>query len=323
MTDKIGILITGAGGYLGGRLVKTLAESGKYKVSTTSRSPLPEVFQDFQPDFHWVGNYTDPEIWAEKEFEIETIIHLASPNEDKCANDPVGCINDHLRNTWELANHAGRNKIKRFIYMSTVHVYGNQLSGKISEDCPLNPAHPYSIMHASGENSIRYLGTQFGFEVIILRLSNSFGAPVHSDTSRWKLLVNDLCREIVTKETITLKTSGNQLRNFIPVTHLVDGLIHIIGKSNIDSGIYNLVSNKMMTVMEMALLIKENYWRKTMKGIRIEIGSNSLEKNSKFYFDNSKIRKSGFKSNDFFEVEILQLINECEKWKEQGLLLRN
>ena len=53
---------------------------------------------------------------------------------------------------------------------------------------------------------------------MIIRLSNSYGAPISKDVNRWTLVVNDLCRQAITNRELKLKSSGEQHRDFIPIS---------------------------------------------------------------------------------------------------------
>ena len=111
-----------------------------------------------------------------------------------------------------------QKSVERFIYFSTAHIYGAPLEGTITEKSLPSPVHPYAITHRAAEDYVIAAAKQKRIQGTVLRLSNSFGAPVSPHVNRWTLLANDLCRQAVEKGTITLRSNGCQYRDFICLT---------------------------------------------------------------------------------------------------------
>ena len=86
--------------------------------------------------------------------------------------------------------------VKRLVYMSTVHVYGERMTGgaTLTEDMRPEPRAPYAIARLASEHLAAALSRK-GIEVVVLRLTNSMGAPAHPAVDRWTLVANDLCRQ--------------------------------------------------------------------------------------------------------------------------------
>jgi dTDP-glucose 4,6-dehydratase len=78
----------------------------------------------------------------------------------------------------EAARHFGA---KRFIQISTDEVYGSILSGRFTEDSPLNPRNPYSASKAGADRlAFAYFATH-NVPVVITRCSNNFGPNQHPE----------------------------------------------------------------------------------------------------------------------------------------------
>ena len=78
---------------------------------------------------------------------VDAIVHLAGMNAQECATDPVAALEVNAVATASLIQATIRQKVKRFIYLSTVHVYGSPLTGVITEETKPTPAHPYAYSH--------------------------------------------------------------------------------------------------------------------------------------------------------------------------------
>lgn len=190
---------------------------------------------------------------------VDVVIHAAGMNAQDCAADPVAALEFNGLATARLVKAARRADVKRFIYLSTAHVYANPLVGTITEDtCPRN-LHPYATSHLAGENGVWSVSQGEQVEGIVLRLSNAFGAPVHRDVNCWMLLVNDLCRQAVQAGKLVLHSSGFQQRDFIAIAEVcrVAEQLSSFGFMPREHSIFNVGSGRSQTVLEMAQLIQQ------------------------------------------------------------------
>lgn len=251
------ILITGGYGFIGGRLGQHLHQSGNQVILGTRSTNTP-------PD--WLPHAAIAQIdWRNSRGleqicnGVDVVIQAAGMNAQDCAADPVAALEFNGLATARLLWAASRAGAKRFIYLSTAHVYGSPLAGNISEDaCPHN-LHPYATSHLAGENAVLSAGQSGKIEGIVLRLSNAFGAPAHKDVNCWMLLINDLCRQAVQSGKMILRSSGLQQRDFIAMSESCRIIGHMSSCDfNIQSpAIFNVGSGVSQTVLEMAQFIQE------------------------------------------------------------------
>jgi UDP-glucose 4-epimerase len=153
---------------------------------------------------------------------------------------------------------ATRASVKKFIYLSSAHVYANPLVGTITEEtCPRN-LHPYATSHLAGEQSVLSAHSRDELQGIVLRLSNAFGAPMHNDTNCWVLLVNDLCKQALETRKLVLHTSGLQRRDFIGLTevcYVVEKLVD--SDTYAQPTVFNLGAGESQSVLQVAKLIQQ------------------------------------------------------------------
>jgi UDP-glucose 4-epimerase len=100
-----------------------------------------------------------------------------------------------------------------------------------------------------------------GDALVVLRLTNAVGAPAAPDVARWTLLVNDLCREAALHGTVTLKSAGDQWRDFVPITDVVRIVGRACDPAALPGSTYNLGSGAPMTVRTMASLVQDAFFR--------------------------------------------------------------
>jgi UDP-glucose 4-epimerase len=251
------ILITGGFGFVGGRLAVHLAQAGHQIVlGTRHLSAAP----DWLPQAEVAKIAWDDVTRLEHHCKgVDVIIHAAGMNAQDCAADPLAALAFNGLATARLVNSASQAGVKKFIYLSTAHVYANPLIGSITEEtCPRN-LHPYATSHLAGEQSLLSAHSHGKLQGLVLRLSNAFGSPMHKDANCWMLLVNDLCKQAITTRQLVLHTSGLQQRDFIglsEVCRVVEQLTicHIEPKQ---ANIFNVGAGTSQSVLAMAQLIQQ------------------------------------------------------------------
>jgi len=309
------ILITGGLGYIGGRVTDFLVNKG-HEITVTTTRKKPILAHQFNKVNIQQINILDKKRLLDVCNSIDYIIHLASANEIASEQNPHNALRVTTEGTLNLLEAAYERGVTKFMYFSTFHVYGVNTGKKITEEQLPNPIHPYSITHYMAElfvNQYRYTN---GFETIIIRLSNGYGAPVTTDVDRWTLVVNDLCYQAVKFGYLQLKSSGSQHRDFIPI-HDVLQAVHLLMTTSYDklgNGIFNVGSGYSISIKEMCERINKVYNKHYGKKLPIHFADHIRDEDKNpIKFDISKIEKLGFKSEDNYELEILNTLKICEK----------
>lgn len=250
------VLITGAYGYVGGRVAQALAARGA-AVSLGTRQPrasspawLPHakvVSMDWRTTASLHTACTG----------IDAIVHLAAMNEVDAAGDAQGALDVNGMWSLRLLEAAQAAGVRRFVYLSTAHVYGALLAGTIDESRVPRPRHPYAVTHKVTEDFVLAAHDSGKIEGVVLRLSNGFGAPAHLAVDRWTLLVNDLCRQAVATRTLVLQSPGVQRRDFITLEDAAEAIAHVLALplAALGDGLFNLGGDASMRVIDMAELI--------------------------------------------------------------------
>jgi UDP-glucose 4-epimerase len=254
------VLITGGLGYVGGRIAKTLISSDSY---SEVRLGIRDTGVDFPKEISGCSrtllNLDDNDSLNNACAGIESIIHLAALNENDSFSNPELALITNGVGSLRLLKAAECASVKRFIYFSTAHVYGAPLIGKISEATIPRPVHPYAITHRTAEDFVLSSRDRGAFNGIVVRLSNSFGAPLTPNVNRWTLLVNDLCRQAVETGSLELSSPGIQERDFITLSDVGNAVDHLLDLSYdvCGDGIFNLGGNNSFKIIEMANRISD------------------------------------------------------------------
>ncbi|MDC1165334.1 SDR family oxidoreductase [Candidatus Thioglobus sp.] len=247
------ILITGGFGFLGGRLGQFLSEN--YNVILGGRSDKnkpnwPSVVKTSIIDW---DNETSLNNSCNL---VDIVIHASGLNAQECSSDPEKASLVNGVYTQNLVKAAINQRVKKVIYLSTAHVYSDNLLGVITEDTPTINTHPYATSHISGENAILLAIRQGHIEGTVVRIANTFGRPVSKDVNCWMLLVNDLCKQAVIKKSLTLNSNSKTVRDFVTIKDFCS-VIGLLIEGNNTNNIVNIGSGKACTIVEMATRVQK------------------------------------------------------------------
>lgn len=262
MTTARRVLVTGGRGYLGGRVVRELVrgDGPAWTVAVTSRAAAEPDDDEALGVRAWDLAAPVP---AELCQGVDAVVHLAAPNELVAGRDPEAAVELTVNATVRLLRAAREAGVRRFVFMSTAHVYGAPLAGPLDEATLPRPTHPYAIAHRAAEDFVLAARDRRELDALVIRLSNGFGAPVRPEVDRWTLLVNDLCREAATRGTLTLKTAGLQERDFVPLADVARAVRHLleVDAAALGDGLINLGGaadgGSASTVLAMAARVAE------------------------------------------------------------------
>lgn len=227
------ILITGAGGFIGGKCVEFFKR--KYKVIT-----LDFRNTDYEFDISISKNF---EMIQEH---IDIIIHCAAQSGGyRGLVDPELDCDWNCKGTLNIVNFAKQREVKKIIYTSSMAVYGN--GSYITEIAPLNPISNYGVSKLCGEYYVRTLSTTCDIAFTILRLFNTygFGQDMHNLKQG---MVSIYLAQALTDNKILVTGSFDRVRDFIHVDDVVRAVELAVLDNRTKNQIYNVCSNREITV---------------------------------------------------------------------------
>ncbi|EMY13756.1 NADH(P)-binding protein, PF13460 family [Leptospira weilii str. Ecochallenge] len=151
---KSKLLITGASGYLGGRILQNFAGRNRFEIRLISRNHSNKFnFSNVDPRYTDWRSDQDLESACEG---IDIVIHLAGMNAADSAQSPTESYEINVLNTGRLLKASINKNVKKFIYFSTAHVYSSPLVGELTEETPTKNFHPYAASHKAAEDLLRF-----------------------------------------------------------------------------------------------------------------------------------------------------------------------
>jgi UDP-glucose 4-epimerase len=245
------VLVTGGAGFIGSHVIDLLCACG-YSTRIFDLVGAPWG----NGDVEWVvGDLLDRSALLRAMKGCDAVVHLAAVADvSAVVADPARADLVNVRGTQFALETARAAGVRRFVYASTVWVYGGApANGRaLDEDTPLVlPRHFYTATKLAGEMYCRSYGELYGLEQSILR----FGIP-YGPRSRQAAVVAAFVARARAGEPLVIAGDGRQSRQFVYVEDLAAGVVAAIGES-VPAGVYNLVGDESVTVQAIADHVRE------------------------------------------------------------------
>jgi nucleoside-diphosphate-sugar epimerase len=168
------IVVTGAGGFVGRRLVRELAD---HDVVALDNSPvgIPEL-PNITPV---IGDLCDSDVLATALADgCDAIVHLATIPGGSAEENPEAAWRVNVEATMKLADAASRaGKQPRFVFASSIAVFGGKLPASVDDTTPLSPQLLYGAHKAMMEQWLATLSRRGDIDAVSLRLSGVVARP--------------------------------------------------------------------------------------------------------------------------------------------------
>lgn len=250
-SKKTKILITGANGFVGKQLIKSLLDQGTYFIHAASRHKDKVLKHDDIDVFEiqQVGKETN---WHEALQDCHCVVHTAARvhiMKDDSLNPLAEYRQVNVEGSINIAKQAIQHGVKRFIYLSSIKVNGDKTSNNKSftaEDSP-NPLDPYALSKHEAEESLKNLCKNTSMELVIIRPPLVYGPQAKGN---FALMVHMIKKGYP----LPLKNINNK-RSMVSIYNLVSMIERCLVHPNINNQTFLISDNNDLSTSELIIKI--------------------------------------------------------------------
>lgn len=296
------ILVTGAGGFIGGHLVDALIKQ-KHEVVASDIKPVKDWYQVHEASTNFNSDMSLLENTMEITEDIDQIYNLAADMGGMgfIENNKAKCMESVLINT-HLLQAAVKNQVKGFFYSSSACVYASFHQNtldieplKESDAYPADPEDGYGWEKLFSERMCRHFQEDYGIQTRVARYHNVYGPFGTYDGGREKVPAA-ACRKIIEavqngSYEIEIWGDGQQLRSFTYITDCIEGSLKLMNTDYSEP--LNIGSSEMISI---------NYLYETI----IKVANLPLDR---FKFTHNKNAPQGVRGRSSDNTECSSVLN--------------
>jgi len=236
-------LVTGGAGFIGSHLAaELLARGDRVRIldnfSTGRRENLAslagaEVIEGDIRSYHTVREAVDG---------VHFVLHQAAlPSVPRSIRDPITSNDVNVVGTLNVLNASRDAKVARLIYASSSSIYGrNPELPKQEQMVPL-PISPYAVSKLAGEHYCRAFGDLYGFQSVVLRYFDVFGARQDSK-SQYSAVIPIFIDTLLAGRRPSVNGDGSQTRDFTFVENVVQANLAACLAPSVAGKVFNVAA---------------------------------------------------------------------------------
>src|SRR6266567_2779528 len=230
------VLVTGGAGFIGSNFARRLYEKyPEYQILVVdaltyagSVANLPEGAQQSGRYEFWYGDVRNGELIDTLVSRADIVVHMAAESHvTRSIYDNRLFFETDVLGTQTVANAVTkfRDRVERFIHVSTSEVYGSALSERMDEEHPLNPQSPYASAKCGADRLVYSYWATYQIPAVIVRPFNNYGPYQHLEK-----VVPRFITSCILGEPMRVHGDGSAARDFIHVEdhcEALDRLLHV------------------------------------------------------------------------------------------------
>lgn len=281
MAEKV--LVTGVAGFIGSHVARKLMEDGISVVgvddlSSGKRPNIPAGVDFIQ------GDLSDPGVMNELPAGVKQILHLAGQSSGEISfDDPVLDLKKNVVSTLNLIAWGIRCGCKRFIYASSMSVYGHHDDSPAQETDPCAPLSCYGTGKLAAEHYLRVYSKQLPF--VSLRMFNVYGPGQDMENMR-QGMVSIFLKMAATRGIIHVRGSLERYRDFICIDDVAEIWRRAVQLDENQSYVLNVGTGIKTTVQDLL-----NHIRLLLPGIKVFTEGMTPGDQHGIYADTTELQK--------------------------------
>jgi dTDP-glucose 4,6-dehydratase len=221
------LLVCGGAGFIGSTFVRVRVRDHGDEVTVLDQLTYAgrrENLHDVIDEIRFVhGAIEDPVSVADAVDGCEAIVNFAAETHvDRSISGPEAFITTNMQGTQVLLE-AARERVLRYVQVSTDEVYGSIEEGSFTEQSPLSPSSPYSATKTGADLLVASYFHTYGLETVICRGSNNYGPYQYPEKLIPLMILNALAGD-----NLPVYGDGQNVRNWLFVEDFGRGIGHVL-----------------------------------------------------------------------------------------------
>ncbi len=257
------ILITGAAGFLGFSISKSLLiknhkiygidNLNNYYSSDYKNLRIKELkkfrhFKFFKIDISDFKKFND----VLKKIKIDIVIHLAAQAGVRYSVlKPQKYISSNITGFINMMEISKQKKIKKIFYASSSSVYGENSNYPWKETFKIKPISLYAKTKKFNEQLANFYSKKYKIQMVGLRFFTIFGEWGRPDMFLFKLF-----KSIINKKTLEINNYGKHLRDFTYIHDVTKIMLSLINKKFHQHQIFNICSSEPISLLKILSYFK-------------------------------------------------------------------
>lgn len=187
-------LVTGGAGFIGSYLIPELLNRG-FEVTVFDLAREPQTLEPVRDRIHYIhGDLSSgPDLYrVMMTGKITDVFHLGSILAGPCEENPHLGFRINMESTLHLLDASVALKVNRFIMLSSISVYGRDVSEPVSDEAVKNPETIYGQTKLASEHLLRWYHRKHGLDTRALRFTWVFGpGRTRGITALWSSAILD------------------------------------------------------------------------------------------------------------------------------------
>jgi UDP-glucose 4-epimerase len=241
------ILVTGGAGFIGAALARELLERGERVVvvdnlSTGKRENVPPRAEFIDLDLSRADFVAQ---LPQRKF--DAVCHLAAQSSGELSGeDPLYDVRTNALSTLLLSRWCASNCTARFIYASSMAIYGNPRDLPVAEDSACEPMSFYGISKWASENYLR-LAARSGLSSTSLRMFSVYG-PGQNMGNLKQGMASIFMAYMLRGEEVPVTGSLSRFRDLVYIDDVVDAWLKALAVPTTPAAAYNVGCGQAITV---------------------------------------------------------------------------
>ena len=255
--NKKNFLVTGGCGFIGSHMVDKLMKLNEnvIVIDNLEGGFVKNIKKHLNSKNFVFINKDINDLKKNKIFEtIDYVFHFAGKGDIvPSIEKPYDYFINNVQSTLKLLTVLNFKKIKKFVYAASSSCYGISKT-PTKENHPINPLYPYALSKYQGEQLVNHWGQLYKLKCNSIRIFNAYGPRVKT-TGAYGAVFGVFLKQILENKPLTIVGDGNQKRDFLYVSDVIDAFYKVALNKNNYGEIYNLGSGKPQTINQLVELI--------------------------------------------------------------------